>query len=321
MTRPPRFIAFDAHCDSILDVVAGRRSLGLRSTEGHIDLPRLRLGNVGVQFFSCFVEQAYKPDRSLVRVLQIIETFHSELDANPGLVLIRSKSDLDRIGDDGPVGAVLSLEGAEPIGTELVLLRLLFRLGVRSIGLVWNHRNMIGDGVGDARANGGLTSFGVEVVKEMNRLGMVVDVSHLNERGFWDVLSITDSPIIASHSNARSLCDHPRNLTDDQIKKLAENGGVIGVNFYPLFLSTEGKASIENVIQHIEHICEVGGVESVGLGSDFDGIDKVPEGLEDVTCVPRIAEALLNRGFSDREVGLIMGGNMKRLLRAVLPPG
>lgn len=314
----PRPFIVDAHCDTLLQIASGQRRLGIRSQEGHVDLPRLRDGGVTIQFFACFVEPEYKPDRALQRLLDLIDAFYREISSTPDIRLILNASDIDSVFASAGLGALLSVEGGEPIGKSLPVLRVLYRLGVRCLGLVWNHRNLIGDGAGEQRARGGLTDFGVQVVEEMNRLGMIVDVSHLNERGFWDVIAVSTQPVIASHSNARKLCDHPRNLRDRQIRALAEHGGVICVNYYPPFLSPDGKATIDTVIDHIDHIVQVGGISSVGLGSDFDGIDTVAVGLEDASRLPRLVEGLLRRGYKETDVRLIIGGNLERVIRTIL---
>jgi membrane dipeptidase len=187
-----------------------------------------------------------------------------------------------------------------------------------AIGLTWNERNMIADGVGEERTGGGLTNFGVEVVKEMNNCGIIVDVSHLSEKGFWDVLEVSRHPIIASHSNSKTICDHKRNLTDEQIRALAKNGGVMGMNYAPNFVTEDGAdADIAAVLRHVEHICALVGDDHVGLGSDYDGIGATPRGLEDVTCAPAVTEALLRAGYSEETVGKILGQNFLRIIRHV----
>ncbi|MBT9258324.1 MAG: dipeptidase [Clostridiales bacterium] len=310
---------FDAHCDTVLDWVEGRRRLTPRSTQGHIDLPRLKEGGVDVQIFALFVAPEYHHERSLPRLLQLLDAFYRELEAHRDeMILCLTGDDLLRAKREGKVGALLSIEGAEPVGRDLARLRIFYRLGVRAMGLVWNGRNDVADGVGEARTGGGLTRFGVDVVGEMERLGMMVDVSHLSERGFWDVVAVATKPFIASHSNARALCDHPRNLDDRQIKALAEKGGVMGLNFYPGFLTPSGEATLDDVLNHAEHIIQLVGPQHLGLGSDFDGISTTPKGLEDVSFLPRFTEGLLARGYSEDVVKMVLGENFLRVFREVL---
>ena len=198
------------------------------------------------------------------------------------------RADIDRAIAAGKIAAFLSIEGGEALAGSLGVLRMLYKVGVRSLTLTWNGRNELGDGVG---ASGkGLTAFGRAVVREMNDLGMLVDVSHLSERGFWDAMKVSTQPLIASHANCRALCDHPRNLTDAQIRAVAGQGGVIGVTFVPDFLGGE-TPSVDNVLDHIDHMIAVGGEDCVGLGSDFDGTKELPAGLADCTGLPLLTRA------------------------------
>ncbi len=185
------------------------------------------------------------------------------------------------------------------------------------VGLVHSLRNLLADGVADNRTKGGLSQFGVEVVEELNRLGMIVDVSHLSDAGFWDVMEISKDPVVASHSNARAVCAHPRNMTDDMIRALAERGGVMGMNFAPDFVHKK-KPSVETLVDHIDHIVDLVGPEHVGLGSDFDGIPDTPKGLEDASKMPAITEELVKREYSEDYIRLILGGNHLRLLKEVI---
>ncbi|WP_088553050.1 dipeptidase [Calderihabitans maritimus] len=309
----------DTHCDTLGEIIKGKRTLGEESCLGHVDLPRLEKAGIDLQFFAAFVEPHYKPWGSLFRLMQLIDVFHRELEKNANKMgLILSAEDIHDLKDKNKIGALLAVEGGEALGGELGVLRLLFKLGVRSLGLTWNQRNEIADGIGEGGSAGGLSSFGRQVVKEMNRLGMLVDVSHLAIRGFWDVLEVSQDPVIASHSNCYSLCPHPRNLLDEQIKGLAEHGGVISITFAPQFLD-QNEATVEKVLEHIEYACTLVGAEHVGIGSDFDGIDNTPKGLEDVTKLSLVIEGLLRRGFHWSEVQNIMGGNVLRILRQVLP--
>ncbi len=313
---------FDAHADTVLELLQGRRFVE-RAATGHVDLPRLREGGVRFQVFALYTEPDYKPERALARVLTLWDALDRALDeAGDAVRICRTPADLDAVPAPGGLGAILSVEGGEAIGTSLPLLRALYALGVRAMGLTWNQRNAIADGAGESRAQGGLTEFGCEVVREMNRLGMVVDVSHLCERSFWDVLETTVQPVVASHSNARALCDHVRNLRDEQIRALAGAGGVVGMNFFANFLDAEpARADVGRVCDHIDHICGLVGPGHVGLGSDFDGISRPPAGLEDCARMPAITEELCRRGYGEADVRAILGGNFLRVFRQVWDAG
>jgi membrane dipeptidase len=179
------------------------------------------------------------------------------------------------------------------------------------------HRSELADGASQNRTRGGLTTLGVEAAEEAQRLGIVMDVSHLSDAGFWDLIEIVKKPLIASHSSCRALCDHPRNLADDQVRAMADRGGVIGVNFAPNFIHPV-KATVERVVDHIDHIVSLVGIDHVGLGSDFDGISTTPEGLEDVTRMPNVTKVLVDRGYSSSEVKKILGENHLRVFKQVM---
>jgi membrane dipeptidase len=315
---------FDAHCDTAHAVLRGEPVLA-GPAPGHVDLPRLRLGGVRWQVFALWVEPAHKPERALARALQLWDAMDRAAAASGGaLAICRTPRDLDAARRSGGVGAILGLEGAEAIGTDLATLRAWHALGLRVLGLTWNERNALADGAGEARAGGGLTRFGREVVAECNRLGIVVDASHLCERAFWDLLEVSRQPVIASHSNAFALCPHERNLRDAQIRALAAAGGVIGCNFFPEFLDPDpDRADVARVCDHIDAICSLAGVRHAGLGSDFDGIGRTPRGLEDCSRFPAVAEELRRRGYAEEAVRQILGGNFLRVFREVwgaLPP-
>jgi len=312
-----RLTVVDCHCDTILEVARGRSSLCKPSHAGHVDVFRMREGGVKVQFFAAYIEPAYKPYGSLTRALQLIDTFYSETEAGrdiivPGFNLrqIRNKLKEDKIV------AILGIEGGEVLNGELAVLRVLYRLGVRFLGLTWNQRNQLADGVGERITGGGLTNFGREVVKEMNRLGMIIDLAHISEAGFWNVLELSRDPVMVSHANCYGLCSHPRNLSDDQIKALAERGGVMGLSFVPDFLGS-GRNGIEVFLDHVDFVAGLAGTQVIAIGSDFDGIEKTPEGLEDSRCYPVITRGLLERGYTDKEVTDIMGGNVLRFMEQV----
>lgn len=262
-----------------------------------------------------FIETEHKPHNSVHRGLELVKACHRLIEANPDyLLLFRTYSDVCKALDTGRTALLLSVEGGEILGGSLAMLSTLHGLGVRSIGLTWNQANDIAGGV---KEPGGLSKFGEEVITEMNRLGMLVDVSHLSDPAFWDVMRVTQTPVIASHSCCRAVHNNPRNLTDDQIKELAAGGGVIGINFYANFL-TGGEAKLQDVIRHVEHVCSLVGPDYVGVGSDFDGCDLLPAGLEDTVRLPELAKALLAQGYSGENVEKIMGGNFFRVLNQVI---
>lgn len=317
-----RALVIDSHCDTILKVLGsqGKYRLGALHQTEHVDIPRLRQGGVDMQFFAVYIGAEYKPDRAVKRTLQLLDCLYQEIEANQDtLRLILKASDIDFVKTNNQIGVLISIEGGEALEGDLALLRIYHRFGVRAVGLTWNERNQIAEGVGECRSGGGLTDFGVSVVAEMNRLGMIVDVSHISEPGFYDVLNVSQHPVIASHSNARAVCGHVRNLTDRQIRALAEKGGVMGMNFAPEFLVEQGEAHLDDVITHIDHIVNLlGNSKHVGLGGDLDGISQTPRGLEDVTKYPALTEALLRRGYSEEALLDILGLNHLRVIRSVL---
>ena len=324
-----RATVVDAHIDTLLDIVVPParpvklptpRDFGERSTKGHVDLPRLLEGGIDLQVFAVYIQPEYKIERALHRTVQLIDWFYKELDAHRDKMMLFTKvNDVHEAEKQGKVAAMLSIEGGEAVEADLGILRMLHRLGVRAITLTWNERNQIADGAAEGRTKGGLTNFGVELVKEMNRIGMIIDVSHISDAGFFDVIDTTKSPIIASHSNCRALCNHRRNLTDDMIRLLADKGGVMGMNFAPAFVDEKKDcATLERVLDHVDHVVEVAGVDHVGLGSDFDGIESTPRGLDDVTKMPHFTEGLVKRGYKEDEVLKILGGNFLEIFRKVI---
>ena len=313
----------DAHCDTLQRVLKKEGTLGEGIPKGHVDLERMRTGGVNIQVFACWTPVPYQRHGATGYALRLIETFYRQVDQFPeALFPILRASDLDRVTPSGPIGGVLSLEGAEPLDGYIEALDAFHRLGVRWLGLTWNFRNAVADGVADGESGGGLTPFGEEVVRRCQELGIVVDVSHLSDAGVEHVLRLATGPIVASHSNARALRKHRRNLTDDQARAIAATGGVIGVTFVPSFLADDpSQASLDHVLDHIEHFAEVVGVNHVGIGSDFDGIGDTPppRGLEDVSRYGNLRRGLAGRGFTQADIAAIMGGNWLRVLQQVLP--
>jgi len=313
-------IVFDGHCDTILEIMNHKRTLEKKSPTGHLDIPRMKEGGVNVQFFAVFIEDIYKPDRSLKRTLQLIDCFYREMEKNQDEIsLVTNYNQINEANSAGKIAAILSVEGGEALEGDLGVLRMLYKLGVRLLTLTWNQRNQIADGIGESRTGSGLTEFGLKVIDEMNNLKMFIDVSHLSETGFWDVIKRSKAPIVASHSNCYALCPHPRNLKDEQIKALADKGGVIGITFVPNFLTQEKrKTTVKDVVTHIDYLVEKAGIDCVGLGSDFDGTGGLPLGLEGVDKITNITEELLTRGYKEREIKKILGGNFLRVFKKVI---
>jgi len=309
-------IIIDAHCDTALSLQEGGGNLYENSY--HLDLKRLLSSGKRVQFFAAFADPREYRNRELVKVLSVIDTLYSEAEAHRDKIKVcLSSKDVKDALDEGKVAAILSVEGGEALNGELSVLRQLYRLGVRSMLLTWNYRNMLADGA-EEPDGAGLTEFGRQVVLEMERLGMIVDVSHLCEASFFDVMGIAKAPVIASHSNSKAVCDNPRNLSDPQLFAIKKNGGVIGLNFYPYFLNNTEKASIDDVINHIEHICSVTGEDHVGIGADFDGIECVAEGIEGPDKFINLFERLAQLNYPERLIRKLAGLNFLRVIEQVL---
>lgn len=310
-------VVVDAHCDTLTAMTGQGRNLSTCSARGHLDLYRLLQGGVRTQFMAAFIAPEYKR-AATSRALELIDLYFREVKQNNEKINhIENKVELQQTLDAGKIATILAVEGGEAVEGSLGVLRIFYRLGVRCLTLTWNGRNELGDGVGEQGSRGGLTGFGNAVVREMNRLGMLVDVSHLSEPGFWDVLAVTRQPVIASHSNCRALCNHKRNLSDGQIRALARNGGVMGVTFVPEFLA-EKDASLTHILDHLDHAARIGGVEVVGIGSDFDGTEALPGGVKDCSSFPEITRGLAERGYCAEDIKKILGGNFLRVLGQVL---
>lgn len=322
-------MVIDAHCDTLLSVTgrglgfpgmpSAQRNFLERNDTGHIDLPRLKEGGVTCQVMALYIEPQYKPARSARRTLEMMDAFYGLIDESEEFRLATTAADIEKAKRDGETCAVLSIEGGEAVEGSLALLRDYHRLGVRAMGLTWNQRNDIADGQGEKSAGSGLTDFGVSVVKEMERLGMLVDVSHLSDSSFWAVDKVAERPYIASHSNCRALAPASRNLTDQQIEALAKKGGVIGVVFAGSFVDEDpAKVSLRRLCDHIDHIKKVAGIDYVGLGSDFDGFG-VPQGsgvvMKDASEFPGLTGELVARGYTEKEIRKVLGGNWMRLYK------
>jgi membrane dipeptidase len=368
-------IVVDGHADTIGRFLDDGEDLGSETGKGHLDLPRMFRGGLDAQFMSCWVEPKYVQRKEAAkRALRMIDAVKQWAAKYPDrLAIARSAAEVRRAVAQKKVCGILCIEGGHAIEDDLGLLRSFFELGVRYMTLTWNNSLGWAEAARDPGKVRGLSDFGRAVVREMNRLGMLVDLSHVSENTFWDAIAVADTPVIASHSCARALCDHVRNLRDEQLKALAKNGGVVGVNFYSGFLSQTfydrkrkadadddveratarekhrddpaamdralkeisrrydaseaamARPPLDLLIDHIEHIAKVAGIDHVGLGSDFDGVTALPEGVNDCSELPNLTRRLLERGFSASDVRKVLGENflrvMERSIDRVAPQG
>lgn len=301
----------DLHCDALLKLWYADGKLSYENGEElDTNKQRLQQGGVKVQAYAIYTPDKMKSEQRFQCALDQIDSFYTEVLAkNPEMKQIKEWSDFDRL-QDGEIGAFLTLEGVEPIGNDLGKLRLLYQLGVRSVGLTWNHANLAADGADETR-NGGLTLFGKEIVKFHNEHKILTDVSHLCEGSFWDVIELAKYPV-ASHSNARALCDHQRNLHDEQAQALFSKGGMLHITYVTMFIKKEeGEVTIPDLIKHIDHFCSLGGEKHIGLGSDFDGINTKIVGLEHAGDSQNLINELLKH-YSEDQVRGFAGENFLR---------
>ena len=276
--------------------------------EPQIDFPKMRAGGLDAAFFAVDVTRAWR--NHLAYALDGHGFFAADIARHAGqAVVARSAGDIRDARAAGKLAVVLTVENSDALDGSLNVLRIFHQIGVRAISLTHNPRALAADGVGEERTGGGLTEFGVQLVREMNAMSMLVDVSHVSQRGFWDVMEHTTKPVIASHSNCRALCEHPRSLTDEQLRALGANGGVAGISFVPAFVDRE-HPGIERVLDHIEHAMQVAGPAHVGLGSDFDGGGTA---VRDATELPLLTEGLLARGHSPDVIRGVLGENLLRV--------
>ena len=336
-------LLIDTHNDITSRTVDGYDIGGRGDKTTMTDIARMRAGGMAAQFFAVYVSKGYvKDNHSARRALEMIDTVrHDIIDGHTkDFALALTADDIERIHKQGKIAALLGIEGGHAIEDSLRPLRDYYLLGVRYMTLTHTNTNGWADSSGDMNAAGvvhhdGLTPFGKQVIHEMNRLGMMVDISHVADKTFWDVIATGSAPPIASHSSCRALDPAPRNMTDDMIRALAKKGGVMQINFYCAFLSKKSfeydethpskegvpsdmpSATLDDVVAHIDHAVKVGGIDAVGLGSDFDGIECAPKGLEDVSKWPNLTRALLERGYSAADIHKIYGGNLLRAMRAV----
>jgi membrane dipeptidase len=364
-------IIVDGHNDIPSVMLANHLDLGARTSRTHTDLPRLKQGGMTAEFFSIYVERELvsaptsQGGGPLRRALDLIDVTYAQVERHPNeLLLATSVADIRRAKTEGKVAVLMGVEGGHAIENSLYTLRVLHRLGVRYMTLTHTNTNDWADSAGSSGPpvvkHHGLSSFGRDVVQEMQRIGMLVDISHVSDETFWAVMKLAKAPVIASHSSARALAPHRRNLDDAMLKALGTNGGVAMVNFWSMFLSREyaafaatwgeknskafaeiqakhhgdplafreamaglrargepfPKVPLSVLIDHIDHVVKVAGIDHVGLGSDFDGVDALPEGITGVHDLPLITLELVKRGYSDDDVLKILGGNFLRAFDA-----
>lgn len=295
----------DLHCDALLKLTTLETANFADDVRIHANQKRLQLGQVEAQVFAIFIDPTIPQSLQFLEVMRQIEAFHTHVLQTEGMVHITDWAQLDRLAPH-EIGAILSLEGCSAIGEDLTKLTAVLDAGVKLVGLTWNEENAVAHGA-EQDATLGLKPFGKEVIQLLNERDIIIDVSHLNEQSFWDVLPLAKH-IIASHSNARALCDHPRNLTDAQAKALVEAGGHIHVVYFPLFIGED--ATLDHLVGNVAHLAKLVGVEHIGLGSDFDGIDRTVSGLAHAGEAQNLLEALRTR-FSDEEVYGIASQNFR----------
>ncbi len=332
-------LVLDTHIDTPLQMKDPNWDFGQEHESGHVDLPRLKRGGLDGAFFSIYMPGTVTGPKAVSDSLITIASVHRLVELyGDSLELCASASDVRRAQRSGKFAVLMGMEGGHMIHNSLPVLRMYARLGIRYLTLTHNVNTDWADSVADSRVYGGLNELGVSVVKELNRLGVLVDVSHVSDETFWDVLEVSEAPVVASHSSCRDLSNHPRNMNDEMIRGLAKQGGVIQITFVDQFLDVEHhaarEASIEKVssggeaetdrepippvnweriVDHIDHAVQVAGVDHVGLGSDFDGAD-MPRGMEDVSFLPKITRELLKRGYDESQIRRILGENTLRIL-------
>jgi membrane dipeptidase len=333
--------------------------------DGMINLESARRGNLAAEFFAIWVQPEEHAGRFALRALELIDATLEQVRRHPAeLRLCLAPADILAAKQNGRFGVLLGLEGGHAIENSLAMLRNFYRLGVRYMTLTWANNNEWADSSGDPPRHNGLTDFGREVIREMNRLGMMVDVSHVADKTFWDVLEVSTAPVIASHSSARAITAAPRNLTDEQLKALAATGGVALVNFFPAFIDRAwgeawdecrparhtlyeeaakpyradgkplpyeittridriytakiGRPPFMSLLAHFEHMIAVAGIDHVGIGTDFDGIPALPEGIDSAADLPRITAALHAKGYSAEDLQKLLGGNLMRVFGEII---
>lgn len=331
------YLILDAHSD-MLNYVLPKRRAGKKKVIINDWLDSMQIGGISTRIVAIYNDRQYLPELALRRGLDQVAMLYQELEESPQRIMLCTNTNhIRKAKKTGKIGFILGMEGVEPLGQDIQLLRIFHALGLRIVGLT--HANINYAGIGapliaqKSRLKGGLTEFGLSIIGEAKKLGLVIDVSHINEDGFWDTIESTENPVIASHSNCRALCNHPRCLTDKQIKAISDKEGVIGLTPIKVFVDKDGKkANIDRFFDHIDHAVEVGGIRSVGIGLDFcdylikflseDEKHRLPDvsavdGISSDLDVPKIAEGLIERGYNSQQVELILGENFMRVFEHI----
>lgn len=303
----------DLHCDTISFLQ--QNELNLACNNGQFDLERAEQAGIKLQFFAMFTHPD-EPNRTLRLVLKQLLKFNQEMEANKDLIKqIRTYTDISATNQAGKIGAVLHLEGAECLGDDLDIFYLLYGAGLRSVGLTWNARNQFASGVSEGDADGGLSKLGRKLTEAMDHWGVIMDLSHMSKKSFYDTMEYYSKPLLVTHANSFSLCPHPRNLDDEQLKSLAEHGGLIGITQVADFVSLERKDH-DAMIDHMVYIADLIGVEYLALGSDFDGADDMI--INEVGGYEFLPEMIQKRGFTAAETEKILFGNVLKNLKLIL---
>ena len=365
-------IIVDTHADTPQRFLDENFDIGNSNPKdvGHISLAKANAGNLGAEFFSIWVDPETNQGNFAKHTFDLIDSVYEQAARHPDrMMMAYSVEDIRRAHESKKLAALMGIEGGHSLENDIRLLRDYYRLGVRYMTLSWSNTNEWADSSGDINDpkiahHNGLTDFGKQVVLEMNHLGMMVDISHVADKTFWDVIATTKAPVIASHSSARALTNAPRNMTDDMLRAVAKNGGVVQVNFYSAFVDqsflnasnaqkpaqeaavkdyieqrkAEGQSvsyvevdrinrewttkiprpPLKSLIDHIDHISKIAGIDHVGLGSDFDGVSgATPEGIDSAADLPKVTQALLDRGYSSEDIKKILGGNLLRVFSEV----
>ena len=357
-------LVIDAHCDTVLHALQKGYDFTARNDSGHIDIPRLLEAGFDAQIFACFIYRERDQRSEMQKALDMLELLHLAAERSDDFEIAACAADVRRAQQEGRIACVPGIEGGTPVDGDLANLQKLYDRGVRCLTLTWNNSNEMADASDPDQSKfeghefrGGLTAFGREAIAEMNRIGMMIDLSHAHESTFWQALELSTKPLLVSHSCCRAINPHYRNVSDEMMRALAAAGGVMGINYFPVFLSADYAKATEKafnellarpeeltescsngkkvdpdaveaifdrlprlpfsvLIDHIEHAVKVAGADHVALGSDFDGVPALPEGLDDVTDVVRIAAALKERGLDGGDIRKILGANLLRVMAA-----